>query len=430
MFLPERILGSPLLQPLGSRDYRLLVFGAVVSLLGDGFYFIALAWQVYDISNVPTALSIVSAAAAIPMVALLLVGGALSDRFDRRRLMIGADLLRGGAIGAMAVLSLTGAIELWHIVGLVVLVGAGHAFFNPASTAILPDVLPDHHLPAANALVGIYRPIVMRLLGPAMAGFVVAAVGPGFAFGFDALTFLVSALAIALIRARPIARPTEDHGPRRMVADVREGFRYVRSQPWIWATLVAAMLSLLVFIGPLDVLVPFLVRNRLNLGPDALGAIFAAGGVGSILMAIAIGNRGQPRRRVTVMYAAWSVGVALMAVYGLMTELWQALLVSAVINSMFELGSVIWMTLMQQRVPRELLGRVSSLDWLMSSGLTPISFALTGPVAGLIGPEATMIWASLGGAVLMGSLLFVPGVREPEREPLEPSRVGAAGANA
>jgi DHA3 family tetracycline resistance protein-like MFS transporter len=406
----------------------MLVTGAVVSLLGDGFYFVALAWQVYDISNVPTALSIVSAAAAIPMVGLLLVGGALSDRFDRRRLMIGADLLRAAAIGSMAVLSITGLIELWHIVGLVVFVGAGHAFFNPASTAILPDLVAEHDLPAANALAGIYRPIVFRLIGPALAGLVVAVGGPGFAFGVDAATFLVSAVAIALIRTRPVARPAEDHGPRRMIADVREGLRYVRGQPWIWATLVAAMLSLLVFIGPLDVLVPFLVKNRLQLGPEALGAIFAAGGVGSILMAIVIGNRGQPRRRVTVMYAAWSSGVALMAVYGLMTELWQALVVAAIVNAMFELGSVIWVTLIQQRVPRELLGRVSSVDWLVSSGLTPISFALTGPAAGIFGPEATIIGASLLGAVLMGALLFVPGVRDPEREEQRPVRVGAAGA--
>jgi DHA3 family tetracycline resistance protein-like MFS transporter len=416
MSLSERILGSPLIQPLRARDFRLLAFAAIVSLLGDGFYFIALAWQVYDISNVPTALSIVSVAAMVPMVGLLLVGGALSDRFDRRRLMIGADLIRGAAIGLMAVLSLTGMIELWHIAVLAIFVGAGHAFFNPASTAILPVLVPDEHLPAANALSGIYRPLVFRLIGPAIAGFVIAAVGPGWAFAFDAATFLVSAVAIAAIRARPELRSTEDHGPRRMIADVREGLRYVRGQPWIWATLVSAMLSLLVFLGPMEVLVPFLVKNRLDLGPESLGAIFAAGGVGSILMAIVIGSLGQPRRRVTVMYAAWSGGVLLLAIYGLMTSLWHALLASFVTAALFELGQVIWTTMLQQRVPRDLLGRVSSLDWLVSTGLVPVSFALTGPAAELFGPETTIVWASLIGAVLMGALLFYPGVRDPERE--------------
>ena len=430
MSLSDRILGSQLIQPLHTRDFRLLAFGAIVSLLGDGFYFIALAWQVYDISNVPTALSIVSLAAMVPMVALLLVGGALSDRFDRRKLMIGADLLRGAAIGTMAVLSLTGVIELWHIAALAIFVGAGHAFFNPASTAILPDIVPDEHLAAANSLGGIYRPLVFRLIGPALAGFVVAIGGPGFAFGFDAVTFLVSAVAVAAIRMRPVPRPVEDHGPRRMLADVREGLRYVRGQPWIWATLVSAMLSLLVFLGPMEVLVPFLVKNRLVLGPESLGAIFAAGGVGSILMAIVIGSLGQPRRRVTVMYVAWSGGVAMLAVYGLMTSLWQALIASAISAALFELGSVIWTTMLQQRVPRDLLGRVSSLDWLVSTGLVPVSFALTGPVAELAGPETTIVVASLIGAVLMGSLLFYPGVRDPEREVADPTSSARAGSPA
>jgi DHA3 family tetracycline resistance protein-like MFS transporter len=201
-----------------------------------------------------------------------------------------------------------------------------------------------------------------------------------------------------------------------MIADVREGLRYVRGQPWIWATLVSAMLSLLVFLGPMEVLVPFLVKNRLDLGPESLGAIFAAGGVGSILMAIAIGSLGQPRRRVTVMYAAWSGGVLLLAMYGLMTSLWHALLASALTAALFELGQVIWTTMLQQRVPRDLLGRVSSLDWLVSTGLVPVSFALTGPAAELFGPETTIVWASVIGAVLMGALLFYPGVRDPERE--------------
>jgi DHA3 family tetracycline resistance protein-like MFS transporter len=187
------------------------------------------------------------------------------------------------------------------------------------------------------------------------------------------------------------------------------------------------MLSLLVFLGPVEVLVPFLVKNRLGLGAESLGAIFAAGGVGSIAMAIVIGQFGLPRRRMTVMFAAWSSGVAVMAVYGLMTTLWHAVVASIITHAMFELGQVIWTTMLQQRVPRQLLGRVSSLDWLVSTGLVPISYALTGPAAGVFGPEATMVGAALIGAVFMFMLLFVPGVRDPEREiPAPESTAGAA----
>jgi uncharacterized membrane protein len=426
MTLFDRMRASPLARPLEGRDYRLLVFGAIVSLLGDGFFFVALAWQVYDISNVPTALSFVGVAWTLPMVVFVLIGGAFSDRYDRRRLMIIADLIRGAAIGLMALLSITGEIQLWHLAALIVFIGIGDAFFNPAFTAMVPDLVPEPHLPAANALTGIYRPLVVQLIGPALAGLTVAAVGPGAAFGVDALTFVVSAIAILGIRTRPPKRTTPPPPITRTFTEVKEGLRFVRANPWCWATLVSAMMSLLVFLGPMEVLVPFLVKNRLGLGPEALGLIFAAGGVGSILMALTIGNLGQPRRRITAMYTSWSIAVATMALYGFMTALWQALLVGFVVAALFELGQMIWITMLQQLVPRELLGRVSSLDWMISTGLVPVSFALTGPAAELLGPETTMIGAALLGAVLMSSLLFVRGVRDPDRQGFRAAGEGAS----
>jgi len=242
----------------------------------------------------------------------------------------------------------------------------------------------------------------------------VAAIGPGAAFLADAASFLVSAAAVLAITARP-RREVVGHGVRQTLIEVREGMAFVRATPWVWATLVSAMLSLLVFIGPEEVLLPFLVKNKLELGADALGAIFAVGGIGSVLTAITVGQLGQPRRRVTAMYVSWSLGVLLIGGFGLMTELWHALALSAVSASLFELGQIIWTTMLQQLVPRELLGRVSSLDWLVSAGLVPVSFALTGPMAAAIGPEQTLVLAGTVGAVLMGALLFAPGVRDPER---------------
>ncbi|MDQ3937765.1 MAG: MFS transporter [Chloroflexota bacterium] len=415
MTLRRRLAEARAVQPLHERDFALLSLAAAVSLFGDGFFYVALAWQVYEISNVPTALSLVGVAWTLPLVVFLLLGGAFSDRYDRRLLMIGADLLRAGALVGMAVLSGTGLIELWHVAALIALVGIGDAFFNPASTAIVPDLVPEEQLPQANALMGMIRPLMIRLAGPAVAGFVVAAFGAGVAFGVDALTFILSALVLAAVRARPTVMPAAAASVRRTVSEVSEGLRFVRANPWCWATLVAAMLSLLVFFGPVEVLVPFLVKNRLGLGPESLGAIFAMGGVGSVAMALAVGQLGLPRRRITVMYAAWSLGVAVMAVYGLMTSLWQALLASLIMHALFQLGQVIWITLLQQLVPRPLLGRVASLDWLVSTGLVPVSFALTGPAAAAFGADTTMVGAALLGAVFMGMLLFVPGVRDPER---------------
>lgn len=412
--LRARLLRIRLVEPLQERDFALLTAGWVVSLLGDGFFSVALAWQVYEISNVPTALSLVGVAWTLPIIFFVLVGGVFSDRYDRRWMMIGADFVRAAAIGVLGVLSISEVIEIWHIVGLIAFVGLGDAFFHPASTAIVPDLLRDEQLPQANALQALVRPLMIRLVGPAVGGLVVAGVGPGAAFLIDGSSFVVSAIAIAFIRTRP-TRQVVAHGLRQTIAEVGEGLAFVRRNPWCWATLVSAMFSLLVFVGPVQVLLPFLVKNELGLGPDALGAIFAVGGVGSVVAALAIGQLGLPRRRITIMYAVWSAGVALFAGYGLMTSLWQAFVIGFGTAALFEVGQIIWITLLQTLVPRDLLGRVSSLDWLVSIGLVPLSFALTGPVAAVLGPGPTMIAAGLVGSLLMGMLLFVPGVRDPER---------------
>jgi len=403
------------LQPLAQRDFAFLTAGSFVSQLGDGFFFVALAWQVYEISNVPTAMSLVGLAWTLPLILFVLIGGVFSDRYDRRWLMVGADLIRAAAIGLLGILSLSGVLEIWHVILLIAVVGIGDAFFNPASTAIVPDLVPEGLLTRANALGSLVRPLTGRLVGPAIGGFTVAAVGSGAAFVVDAASFLVSAVAIAAISYRPRVAVVE-HGARQALREVKEGLTYVRSKPWIWATLVSAMLSLLLFIGPEQVLLPFLVKNRLELEADALGAIFAFGGLGGIVMAVAVGQLGTPRRRVTAMYASWTVAVLMIAGFGLMTELWHALLLSAFSAALFELGAIIWSTMLQQLVPRDLLGRVSSLDWLVSIGLVPLSFALTGPAAGAIGAEATLVVGGVLGSILMGILLFVPGVRDPERE--------------
>jgi len=423
-----RLTGARILQPLRERDFALLTGGSAVSLIGDGFFHVALAWQVYEISNVPTAMAFVGVAATLPLVIFILIGGTFSDRYDRRRLMIGADLLRGLAIGVMGLLSISGVLELWHMALMMAVVGLGDAFFNPASTAIVPDLLSEEQLPQANAINGILRRLMISIVGPALAGFVIALFGPGPAFVVDGLTFAVSAVAVFAIRARPQSRPKSDLGVRQTLTDIGEGLAFVRRYPWIWATLLSAMLSLLVFLGPVQVLVPFFVKNRLGLGPEALGAIFAVGGVGSILMAVAIGQRGLPRRRVTVMYVAWTVGIGLMAVYGVMTSLWQALLVALISHAMFELGQVIWTTMLQQLVPRRLLGRVSSVDWMVSIGLVPLSYALTGPASELLGPSQTMVYGAIAGAFITILLLFIPGVRDPERvAPESPGLVVATG---
>ena len=174
---PLRAGGVRILRPLRIRDFSLLFAGTSVSLLGDGIYIVALAWQVYDLSNAPTALSVVGVAWTVPMVLFLLVGGVLGDRFDRRRLMITGDLIRAVAIAAMAVLALTDAIELWHVVVLSAVYGAGDAIFAPNFQAVVPDIVPQRLLVEANSLQQLAEPVALRFAGPALGGVLVATLG-------------------------------------------------------------------------------------------------------------------------------------------------------------------------------------------------------------------------------------------------------------
>lgn len=419
-----------MLTPLRHRDFRLLWSGMCVSLIGDGVFLVAMAWQVYALSNAPTAMALVGIAMTVPTIVFLLVGGVVSDRLDRRRVMLAADLARGAAVGALAILSTTGALALWHVVALVALYGAGAAFFGPAFDAIVPDVLPASELAQANALDQLVRPLALRLGGPAIGGALIAAIGAGPAFAVDAASFGVSVIALLSMRTRA---PRRSEGPASVGTDIRTGLRYVRRHVWLWATFATAAVAYLLFMGPADVLLPYIVKNTMHRGAADLGLVFAAGGLGSVACAVAIGQRGLPRRDITFMYLAWTLATVAVAGYGLANAVWQLMLASFAFNALETAGTIVWATAKQRHVPAPLLGRVSSLDWLISIGLLPVSFALTGPVSAAIGAQATLVGAGLiGGAVTFAALLL-PGMRAVEgagSAPVAPERRDALPAAA
>jgi predicted MFS family arabinose efflux permease len=403
------------LRPLRHRDFGLLWAGFTVSLLGDGIYLVAVAWQAYELSNTPTALSIVGVAWTLPTVLLLLAGGVLSDRFDRRLLMMGADALRAVAIGTIGALSLAGALELWHLLALVAVYGVGEALFHPAASAITPSLVPRDELVQANALEHLMRPLALRFVGPAIGGALVAWLGPGSGFAIDAGTFVVSALCIAAMRPRPAARAPARR--RSVLADVREGLAFVRATPWLWATLCAVSLSLLAYLGPRQVLLSFRLKNDLGFGAGTFGAVLAASGLGSMVAAVAVGQLGLPRRLITWMYIGWAFATLEIALFALAGEEWLLMTIGLAGGAFEGLANVTWGTLMGTRVPGELLGRVTSVDWQVSIALTPLSFAIAGPIAEALGTTATMLGAGVLGAIAVLAFLAVPGVRAPEREP-------------
>jgi MFS family permease len=396
-----------LLSPLRHRDFRVLWAGMAVSLLGDGIFLIAVAWETYTLWNAPAALSVVGIGMTVPTVLFLLVGGVLSDRHDRRRLMVGADVLRAVAVAVLAALVFAGALRLWELVALVALYGVGTAFFTPAFEAIVPDLLPAQDLAAANSLDQFVRPIALRLAGPLLGGWLVAA-GAGLAFTVDAISFGVSAVAVLAMRS---TRPVTHEGSVSHLGAMREGLGFIRRRVWLWGTLVAAAATYLVFLGPSEVLLPFLVKNELHASAGTLGLVFAAGGVGAVGAAIWMGRHGHPRRDVTVMYGTWTLATLAVAGYGLATAAWQLMLACLIFNALETAGTIVWATMKQRHVPSAMLGRVSSLDWLISIGLLPISFALTAPVAAVLGARTTLIGAGVIGGVITLGALFLPGMR-------------------
>lgn len=415
-----RLLGGrvpAVLEPLRIRDFALLWAGQSVSMVGDGVYTVAIAWQVYALSNSPTALAVVGIAQTLPLVALVLVSGALADRLDRRVLMIAGAALPGIAIGVLAGLAVGGALSLWHIWIVSAAVGAGRALAGPASGAFVPDIVPAGLLLEANSLAQLVRPLAMTLVGPALGGVLVAAIGTGSCFAVDAASFAAAVGTLLAIPSRPHARGE----PTALLAEIREGFAFIRRHVWIWGTLGMATVWVLLIMGPLDVLVPYIVKNDLGGSARDLGLVFASGGVGAIAAAAVTGQRGLPARPLTWMLAGWGLACATIAGVALAASSWQAAVALLAFQALLTVSEIIWITLLQRFVPGRLLGRVRSLDWLLSVGLVPISFALTGPIAGALGARTTLAGAGLVASAIAVGTLLLPGMRDAEAELAPPA---------
>jgi MFS family permease len=399
--------------PLRIREFRLLWTGMSLSLLGDGVLLVALAWQAYALSDSPAAMAMVGVCLTVPQLALVLVGGVAADRFSRRRVMLMADAVRAVCLAVLAALSMTGSLALWHLGAFAVVYGAAAAFFVPAFDALVPEIVPEDRLEQANALDQFVRPAALWLFGPALGGVLVGVAGTGWAFAFDAVTFAIS--AGCLLRLPPGRSAPAAGGNMRVAArELREGFAFVREHRFLWVTFLAATFTYLLFLGPTEVLLPYVVKHDLHGDAHDLGVVLAAGGVGALLAALVLGQTGLPRRVMTFTYGAWALATLAVAGYGLARSGWQLMLVAAVVSGMEAAGAVAWTTVKQRRVPPELMGRVSSFDWFISIAGLPLSYALTAPIAAAVGARETLVGAGVLGALVTVGFLFVPGVRVPE----------------
>jgi DHA3 family tetracycline resistance protein-like MFS transporter len=263
----------------------------------------------------------------------------------------------------LAALAASGTLRLWQMMVIVAIYGGAQAFFDPASDAILPELVPDAQLAEANALEQVVRPLALRLAGPAIGGVLVGVLGLGAAFMADAATFLVSATTLWAMSARASSSPWVAGAQlQRATVQAREGWTYVREHVWLWGTFASAGIAYLLFMGPAEVLLPFMVKHVLRGSGVQLGLVLGAGGLGSVAAALAMTRSGLPSRSMTFVYVVWTLGTLAIAGYGLASAIWELMLASVAFNLLETAGTIVWATMKQRHVPGQMLGRVSSLD--------------------------------------------------------------------
>lgn len=377
-----------------NRSFAFLWSGQTVSRLGDSLFTIALAWWVLQKTGSAAAMSIVLICSMLPMLLCLLFGGVAVDRLPRVRLMLGSDLLRGGLVLLIALLAALQVLELWQICILSAVFGVVDAFFLPAYRAIIPDLLPSELLSSANSLTSLSSQ-GMSLLGPAFGAGIIVFGGTPLSFALDGVSFLLSALCLIVLPPAPVlSLPAERE--EGVLADIRKGFGTVLHDPWLWVTLVIASVSTIFLVGPLEAALPLLVKQRFAAQVGIFALFTALTALGSVIAAFALGHVKQLRRRGPLTYGAWLLASLMLLVVGL--PLSEAFVGAAffVQGVAFEVLGLTWLNTLQEFVPVDLQGRVSSIDYLVSFALTPIGYGLAGIAADRLG--AAPVFA-IGGAI-------------------------------
>jgi MFS family permease len=397
---------------LRSDPFRLLFAGQAISALGDRLVPVSLAFAVLDLTGSVTDLGIVFAAQAVGLVAMAPLGGVWADRLPRQRVMLGSDGVRLLAQGASAALLLSGSAHVWQLAGLQAVYGAAEGFFAPAATAVVAQTVEPDDLQQANALMGLSA-TAAAILGPALAGVLVASAGAGWALAGDAATFALSAVLLSAMRVSPVLVAARTSA----LAELRAGWRAFRSRTWLWVTVLYFTLFLALVYSPLQVLGPQVARTSLG-GPGAWAGISAALGVGAAVGGV-LGLRWRPRHPLRVAFLMFLLaGPALLALLAARAPLWLIVATALLDGVSGALFNTLWYTALQREVPAAELSRVASWDYLGSVALQPLGLAAAGPVAAAIGLSSTLYGAAVLFGVLLLAVLAVPAVRNyaPEGE--------------
>lgn len=380
-----------------SGSFRKLWVANALSLFGDFFSYVAMAWLVLQLTGSSLALGTVLVVQAVPRAVLMVVGGALADRISSRLTMLGSMGLRAVFVAPLAVLVLAGRAQMWEVYGIAVVFGIVDAFFMPARSSILPKVVADHELEPGNAVMNVTSQASV-ILGPVLGGLIVAVLGIGWAFAADAACFAIGFAFILWLPGAARAASVKAHPDDGLGGQIAAGFRYAWADTGIRVALIVIGVIDFAAVGALGVGIPTLAHGRFAAGAAGLGILFGAWGVGATAGALGAGFVAPPKRFgwLIVLLCTW-LGVGI-SVVGLVPSLLPAAVVmgfSGVGTGVVNTYAVSWL---QRRTEPAMQGRVMSLIMLASMGLTPVAYAASG-VIGQFNP--TLLFLMAGGMILL-----------------------------
>jgi MFS family permease len=412
--MEERVTASARLRALvpdvlrTEPQFRLLFAGQVLSLVGDRVMLVALPFAVLESGGSLRAVGLVVTAQLVPFLVFALIGGVLSDRGNRKRVVVVSDVARLVVQAIGGALLVAGAADPLTLAVLAALYGSAEAFFQPAFTGLLPQTVSHPgQLQPANALRGLSFSI-SSIAGPALAGVLVGGIGAGAAMLFDAGSFAVS--VVCLLRLRPhVAEQGTEETPPPFLAAIQAGWREIRTRSWLVAGLGAMCAYSGIVLPAVYVLGPVTVSRELG-GPGAWAAVVVAFGAGCVLGDMFL-LRIRPRHALRTAGLALLLASSQAAVYGSGAPLVGLCALQFVAGIGVTTFFTLWEVTLQEHIPGDSLSRVSSFDYLSSTILMPVGTALAGPIAAELGTHRTLLGMSAIGIVCGLAFLAVPSVR-------------------
>ncbi|MGQ0760904.1 MAG: MFS transporter [Acidobacteriota bacterium] len=387
-------------RPLASRDFRLLFVGQAISMLGDQFYLLALPWLVLQMTGSVLAVGTIMMAATIPRMVFLLVGGAVSDWLSPHKLMVASNVFRSLVCAILTALVLLKSVNLWQLFVLAAAFGTLDAFFAPALKSFIPALLDDETIVAGNSLLQGSN-MLAKVIGPSLAGFIIAVAGTAMAFALDTASFIFVTACLLLMRTKRITGSAE---PKRtkLLASILEGLRYTLRDPAIRSLIILLGVIEFAFAGPLTVGLAALANSRFAGGPKAFGIMLSTLG-GGFLLGTIIANWFKRTRIGYATFVGALVLGGLLALLGAAPNLFLAcalLALIATIGGFLQVLNAVWF---QTRPDPQMLGRVMSVVMLFGFGLTPLSYV----IAGALLKVSTPVMFAANGVFLLAAVLFL-----------------------